>query len=80
MIPARWEGAGAGLSWITMTRRRKENTHTRTLVQCSTETIAHLLHTQIIKIPQKQTKKPHHTHTHHSLISSQHNLSGLNLN
>lgn len=28
MIPARWEGAGAGLSWITMTRQRKENIHT----------------------------------------------------
>lgn len=32
MIPARWEGAGAGLSWITMTKQRKENTHTRTHV------------------------------------------------
>lgn len=27
MIPARWEGAGAGLSWITMTGQRRENTH-----------------------------------------------------
>lgn len=26
MVPARWEGAGAGLSWITMTKQKKENT------------------------------------------------------
>jgi len=30
MVPARWEGAGAGLSWITMTRYRGEKIHTHT--------------------------------------------------
>lgn len=51
MIPARWEGAGAGLSWITMTGQRKENTYTHadTLLQSSIETIT-----------------PVHAHTHHT--------------
>lgn len=80
MIPARWEGAGAGLSWITMTRRRKENIHTHTHI---TALFYHhtCTHAQSYnKWGEKKKQKKHRlSGSCNSLFSSSINKSGVYL-